>query len=80
MDTRDEILQKDLRLYDFSQNHPVRNILFNRLLAMHRMDNMPRQWQRNHLLTDEELDYVAAAGNANMTSFTNNMKSNSVVN
>ena len=69
MDTRDDTLERDLRLYDFSQEHPIRNSLFSRLLVMHRMHNMPRFWQRNHLLADEELDYVAAAGNSDRTFF-----------
>ena len=77
METRDDALERDLQVYDFSQNHPIRDSLFSRLLTMHRIDNMPKFWRRTQLLNAEELDYVAAAGNPNMTAYS---KSNSVIN
>ena len=69
MENKDDALERDLRRYDFSQNHPIRDGLFSRLLAMHRMDNMrytTHFLQGRHLLSDEELDYVVAAGSPNL--------------
>ena len=76
MEDRDDALERDLRLYDFSQNHPIRNSLFTRLLAMHSMNKVPKLWQRNPLLDDEELDYVTAAGTPSAMTY---HKSNSVI-
>ena len=77
MEDRDDALERDLQIYDFSQHHPIRDSLFSRLLIMHRMDNMPKFWRRNQLLSDDELDYVAAAGNMHMTAYS---KADSAVN
>ncbi len=67
MATGDDALEGDLRLYDFSQNHPIRDDLLSRLLNMRRMDSAPRFVRGHRLFSDEELDCVVAAGNPVMT-------------
>lgn len=54
-------LDRELGNYDFSQNHPIRETLKERLLNMHRMDNRKSvSWGGR--LNDAELDYAVAAG------------------
>ena len=54
----DKVLEQELRRFDFSRCHPVREQLLNRLLAMQPHNS---RWQ-SAKLSDEELDWVAAAG------------------
>ena len=64
---KEERLEQELRAFDFSLLHPVRENLLDKLLAMHRSDNaapaglLGRKWMAARM-SDEELDYVAAAG------------------
>ena len=54
----DKVLEQELRRFDFSRCHPVREQLLDRLLAMQPHNS---RWQ-SAKLSDEELDWVAAAG------------------
>ena len=64
---KEEKLEQELKAFDFSLLHPVRESLRDKLLAMHRKDNaapvglLGRQWIAARM-NDEELDWVAAAG------------------
>ncbi len=58
----DKLLEQELRQFDFSSCHPVRERLLNRLLAMQPHNS---RWQ-SAKLSDEELDWVAAAGAQNV--------------
>ncbi len=61
-------LEKDLKAFDYSVFSSVRETLLQELLQKHRRDNgraIPSLFQtlkENHM-SEEELDYVAAAGN-----------------
>ena len=58
----DKIMEQELRSFDFSLCHPVREKLLDELLTMHRKDNgRQSRWQGR--MSDEELDMAAAAGN-----------------
>ena len=57
----DKLLEQELRQFDFSSCHPVREQLLNRLLEMQPHNS---RWQSSKL-SDEELDWVAAAGGRN---------------
>ena len=61
----EEILEKSLRGFDFSQFSKVKESLLDELLQRHRMKNFRvfSQPFANEILSDEELDTVAAAGN-----------------
>ena len=61
----EEILEKNLREFDFSQFSKVKESLLDELLQRHRMKNFKSlsQQLKEEMLSDEELDYVAAAGN-----------------
>lgn len=58
----DKILEQELKHFDFSRCHPLREKLLNELLAMHRRDNAKKNNWRGRM-SDEELDMAAAAGN-----------------
>ena len=57
----DKLFEQELRQFDFPRCHPVREQLLNRLLAMQPHNS---RWQ-SAKLSDEELDWVAAAGGRN---------------
>lgn len=63
---RNETLEQELNVFDFSLCHPVRTRLLDKLLAMHRKDNVAaRQHSRKWAvarLDEKELDRVVAAG------------------
>ena len=61
----DTMLEKNLRAFDFSQFSKVKDSLLDELLQRHRMKNFKSlsQQLKEEMLSDEELDYVAAAGN-----------------
>lgn len=61
----EEILERNLRGFDFSQFSKVKESLLDELLQRHRMKNFKSFSQplAGEILSDEELDYVAAAGN-----------------
>jgi hypothetical protein len=63
---RDEDLTMELKGFDYSLMHPVRESLKEKLLNMHRMANRSTDLWQDNKLTDDELDYAAAAGNANI--------------
>lgn len=52
----DKLFEQELRQFDFSRCHPVREQLLNRLLAMQPHNS---RWQ-SAKLSDEELDWVAS--------------------
>lgn len=63
---RNETLDQELSAFDFSLCHPVRTHLLNKLLTIHRADNVAteqpgRKWTFARL-DDKELDRVVAAG------------------
>ena len=61
----EEILEKNLREFDYSVFSKVKESLLDELLQKHRMKNfksLSQQWA-DARLSDDELDYVAAAGN-----------------
>lgn len=61
----EEILEKNLREFDYSVFSKVKNSLLEELLQKQRMKNfksLSQQWA-DERLSDDELDYVAAAGN-----------------
>lgn len=54
-------MDQEVRSFDFSRCHPIREQLLNELLTMHRRDNARRsKWQG--LMSDDELDMAVAAG------------------
>ena len=63
----EEKLEQELEAFDFSLCHPVREHLWDKLIAMHRADNAvftdnhKRKWAAARL-DEDELDWVAAAG------------------
>ena len=61
----EEILEKNLREFDFSVFSKVKESLLEELLQRHRMKNFKSLSQQlaEEKLSDEELDYIAAAGN-----------------
>ena len=61
----DTMLEKNLKAFDFSQFSKVKDSLLDELLQRHRMKNFKSlsQQLKEEMLSDEELDYVAAAGN-----------------
>ena len=62
---KDEILERNLREFDFSVFSKVKDSLLEELLQKHRMKNFKSLSQvlAEEQLSDDELDYVAAAGN-----------------
>ena len=63
----EENLEKNLRAFDFSQLSKVKESLLDELLQRHRMKNFKSlsQIMEEEKISDDELDYVAAAGNPN---------------
>ena len=61
----DTMLEKNLKAFDFSQFSKVKDSLLDELLQRHRMKNFKSlsQQLKEEMLSEEELDYVAAAGN-----------------
>lgn len=60
----DKSLEKNLRGFDFSEFSKVKKSLFNEILFEHRKDNFRRLGNlSDEIMTEEELDYIAAAGN-----------------
>ena len=61
----EEILEKNLREFDFSVFSKVKESLLDELLQRHRMKNFKSLSQQlaDERLSDDELDYVVAAGN-----------------
>ena len=59
------ILEENLRAFDFSEFSKVKESLLDELLQRHRMKNFKSLSQQlaEEMLSEEELDYVAAAGN-----------------
>ena len=57
-------LEQDLGNFDFSSCHPVKERLYQQLIAMHRMENSASKnlWAGKRM-GDEELDWAVAAGN-----------------
>lgn len=53
-------LEQELRNFDFSELHPIKEELLERLLNMHRAAHNRRTWQNK--MGEDELDLVAAAG------------------
>ena len=64
----DESLERNLKVFDFSQFSKVKDSLLDELLQRHRMKNFKSLSQQlaEEMLSEEELDYVAAAGNPNI--------------
>ena len=64
----DESLERNLKVFDFSQFSKVKDSLLDELLQRHRMRNFKSLSQQlaEEMLSEEELDYVAAAGNPNI--------------
>ena len=62
----EEIIEKNLREFDFSQFSKVKESLLEELLQKHRMKNFKNLSLQfpEEMYSDEELDYVAAAGNS----------------
>ena len=60
-----EMLEKNLKAFDFSEFSKVKESLLDELLQKHRMKNFKSLSQQlaEEMLSDEELDYVVAAGN-----------------
>jgi len=61
----EEKLEQELGIFDFSLCHSVRESLLTKLLTMHRKDNAAQhshKWAAARL-DEDELDWVAAAGN-----------------
>ena len=60
-----EMLEKNLNAFDFSEFSKVKESLLDELLQRHRMKNFKSLSQQlaEEMLSEEELDYVAAAGN-----------------
>ena len=61
----DAILEKNLREFDYSVFSKVKKSLIDELLQKHLMKNfksLSQQWA-DERLSDDELDYLAAAGN-----------------
>ena len=66
-----EIFDKELQSFDYSVFSKVKDSLLDELLQKHRQDNFGKfqKFSANFYddaMTDEELDYVAAAGNPAM--------------
>ena len=61
----EKILENNLRGFDYSQFSKVKDSLLDELLQRHRMKNFRSLSQQlaEEMLSDDELDYVAAAGN-----------------
>lgn len=65
----EEKLEQELKAFDFSLCHAVREQLWDKLITMHRADNAAltgkhsRKWAAARL-DEEELDWAAAAGTA----------------
>lgn len=64
-----DILEKELAAFDYSQFSKVRESLLQTLLKKHRKDNLKgftslAQELSAARMNEEELDYVAAAGNS----------------
>ena len=61
----EKILERNLREFDFSVFSKVKDSLLDELLQRHRMKNFKSLSQQlaDERLSDDELDYVAAAGN-----------------
>ena len=67
----ENILEQDLKLFDYSSFREIRESLLQELLQRHRRDNAQIATSlfrtlRGKRLADYELDYVAAAGNPYM--------------
>lgn len=65
----DKILTTELEHFDFSECHPIKEKLLQELLTMHRRDQQKNRgkfggWAGK--LSDEELDWAAAAGNPHL--------------
>jgi hypothetical protein len=58
----DKLFEQELKQFDFSSCHPVREQLLNKLHTMQKLRS--NRWQ-SAKLSDEELDWVAAAGGRN---------------
>ena len=61
----ENILESNLQAFDFSVFSKVKDSLLEELLKKHRMKNFKSLSQQlaEEQLSDDELDYVAAAGN-----------------
>jgi len=64
----EKILENNLRGFDYSQFSKVKDSLLDELLQRHRMKNFRSLSQQlaEEMLSDDELDYVAAAGNPSL--------------
>ena len=60
-----EMLEKNLNAFDFSEFSKVKESLLDELLQRHRMKNFKSLSQQlsEEMIMDDELDCVAAAGN-----------------
>ena len=61
----EEILEKNLREFDYSVFSKVKKSLLEEILERQRMDNLKSFSQKfsEEMLSDDELDYLSAAGN-----------------
>ena len=61
----EEILEKNLREFDYSVFSKVKKSLLEEILERQRRDNFKSFSQKfsEEMLSDDELDYLAAAGN-----------------
>lgn len=66
----EETLEKNLREFDYSVFSKVRESLLEEILRRYDAPNF--QFRSEEILTDEELDYAAAAGNPNLKGVNNN--------
>lgn len=57
-------LDNELKNFDFSRCHPIREKLLQQLLTMHRQDNAAKKnlWTSKKM-GEDEMDWAAAAGN-----------------
>ena len=60
--------EKEMKSFDYSVFSKVKDSLLDKLLQKHRADNATNfkslsQLMKEEFMSDEELDYVAAAGN-----------------
>lgn len=61
----DEILEKNLREFDFSSLSKVKESLLEEILKKYDARNLKSVISEDEILTDEDLDYAVAAGNPN---------------
>ena len=65
--------EQEMRNFDYSVFSKVKNSLLDELLQKQRADNMKNfkslsQTMREEFMTEDELDYIAAAGNPSLQS------------